>query len=439
MKCRSLIAFVLVFSQLPLTPFAGAAQLHAVSWGGELDLDWQRVMHAEYVSPENLLNPVVSHALYEDTLNDKAHRMSREFQIPKELRATVQFWLRIYTEFTTQHVILFDSEHPNITYEVLDFRELAKSARNRVVYEILVKRKVKSILAKYRQAFTRLARAKKPKLMTREEAIILSALNQSRHRHSFSYYARHLRSQTGQRDNIVRGLLSAENYFQRMERIFLGLGLPPELIRLTLVESSFNLSVLSRKEAAGIWQFIPVSGKEYLLIDPKHRIDERLSPLKSTVAAGKLLRRNYRLLGNWISAVTAYNHGFRGLPRHLGPGTEEFRGFVQKYCSCNRKARLGWASKNYYSEFLAVLYAEKYRENFYGALPSQDLRPLVFKRLTKKQNLLGLAMEYGISLQEFRRINPDVKDFRLPLPAGFRVAVPAESDDLRSLMLTAHR
>jgi len=64
-------------------------------------------------------------------LRDADARIGRDFPHPAQLKESVTFWLRIYhTEFTTQHVVVFDDRHPEIVYAVLDFRELAKTARN---------------------------------------------------------------------------------------------------------------------------------------------------------------------------------------------------------------------------------------------------------------------------------------------------------------------
>src|SRR5690606_8417959 len=100
-----------------------------------------------------------------------------------------------------------------------------------------------------------------------------------------------------------------------MEEIFTQLDLPIELTRIPLVESSFNIMAHSKAGAVGVWQFMPLSGKEYMKVDPSIGIDERRSPLKSTIAAARLLKRNLKMTGNWPLAITAYNHGFTGIKR----------------------------------------------------------------------------------------------------------------------------
>src|SRR5690606_28996274 len=131
-----------------------------------------------------------------------------------------------------------------------------------------------------------------PKKPTQEERNILAAVKNADHHHSFSDYGRNFRLQTGQRDSILKGLVAADPFWPRMENLFEQMGVPRELTRLSLVESSFNLGATSKVGASGVWQFMPATAKEFMKLNYDAGYDERLSPLKSTVAAAKLLLRN---------------------------------------------------------------------------------------------------------------------------------------------------
>jgi membrane-bound lytic murein transglycosylase D len=405
-----------------------------VTWEDMSAMDLGPVFRSQYSSQSNLFDASFPESAVELVLRDADARVSDEFQIPAALRGPVEFWLRIYTQYTTQHVVLFDARHPEIVYEVLDFRPLAKTARNLIVYEILSKRKIESTVKAYREAFRRLSKNQRPHNLSPIEKKILSKTRGHKHRHGLPEFAKNLRTQTGQRDNIIKGLLAAEDFFPKMEQIFTGMGIPPELTRLSLVESSFNLSAVSRKGAAGVWQFMLKSAREYITVDEKRGIDERLSPLKSTVAAAKLLKRNRRILGTWLLAVTSYNHGLRGL-RMISSTPKETDIAHRLFNPCSKKSRLGWASRNYYAEFLAVLYAETYRHLFYGDPPQYKRHDsIVFYRLLKKQSAHSFAMARGISIQEFRFLNPDIRYLSRTLPQGFIVAIPGDKDDLALLL-----
>jgi membrane-bound lytic murein transglycosylase D len=330
--------------------------------------------------------------------------------------------------------------HPEVIYDVLDFRDLARTARNQVVYEIVSRQRIQKLVNAYRAAFAKLARNPHPKKPTREEQNIMLAMKKLNHKHSLRELSRNLRAQTGQRDNIVKGLLAADTFLPKMEMIFSNMGLPPELTRLSLVESSFNLKAISRVGATGVWQFMPKSGKEYLVINEGAHIDERLSPLKSTVAAAKLLKRSQKLLGSWALTITSYNHGYSGI-RNIPAAakTSDRIGRLFTGCSKPRGRKLGWASRNYYQEFLAVLYAESYRHIFYGELPQAASPSIVFYQIKNRTTAAKLVLEHGVSMYEFRLFNPDVMNLRTPLPKGFWVALPAERDDFAGLFRTVPR
>lgn len=396
-------------------------------------MDLRPAFRSQYSSDANLMEPEIAEWAYDLALRDADSLISAPFHVPKDLRETVNFWLHIYTQFTTQHVVIFDSKHPELVYEVLDFRPLSKTARGPIAYEITRTNRVKKAMAKYRVALARLAGHPKAAPSTPEEKNIVAALKKARHKHKLSDLAQNVRSQTGQRDNIVKGLLAAEAFFPKMEDLFRRVGTPIELTRLSLVESSFDLRAESRVGAAGIWQFMRNPGREFLLIDPNAKVDERLSPLKSTVAAGRLLNENYRRFKSWPLAVTSYNHGLKGLMK-LKQKSEDFNPIAHLFEGCSKTSPLGWAARNYYAEFLAVLHAEHYRKVFYGEPPITQLRPVAFQIAPTGKSALRVAMDRGIPLQEFKLLNPDIQDLRRPLPIGFYIAVPGTSDDLAGLI-----
>ena len=381
------------------------------------------------------MDPTIPDSTLDIVLRDADARISQDFHVPDTLKPAVTFWLRIYAQYTTQHVVIYDSHHPELIYDVLDFRELAHTARNRVVYEIVSKQRTLKAMAAYRKALAHLAKNHNPKNPTPEERSVLEAVKKLPHKHTFAELRDQVRCQTGQRDNIIKGLLAAETFFPKMEQIFTTMGVPLELTRLTLVESSFNLNARSKVGASGVWQFMPKSGKEYLTIDDHTEIDERLSPLKATVAAAKLLKRNKKILGHWALAVTSFNHGVRGLPR-LDDDETDFTHFAPLFSSCSKKRgekHLGYASRNYYAEFLAVLHTEAYRNLFYGEPPKAFVQPVAFHKITGRKTPIQIAMEHSIPLQRFELYNPDVMNLHAKLPRGFLVAIPGEDDDLAML------
>jgi len=127
--------------------------------------------------------------------------------------------------------------------------------------------------------------------------------------------------------------------------------------------------------AAGLWQFMRSTGRRYMRIDAA--IDDRLDPFRSTEAAAQLLAYNYRLLGTWPLALTAYNHGAAGMRRAKDSmGTDDIERIVRNY----KSPSFGFASRNFYVSFLAALEIDHNPEKYF-----KDIEPLPEVKFAKSR------------------------------------------------------
>ena len=170
-----------------------------------------------------------------------------------------------------------------------------------------------------------------------------------------------MRFQLGQKDRFLRGIFYSGRYLEEMEDIFKKADLPLQLTRLPFVESSFNLAARSKVGASGIWQLMPRTGRQYMIVNPF--IDERNDPIAATQAAAKILKHNFNKLQDWSLAVTAYNFGLYGVRRLLKRrGTSDLFEIID---SKKRSRRFGFASANFYLSFLAAVYVEQNANKYF--------------------------------------------------------------------------
>lgn len=305
------------------------------------------------------------------------------FEIPEPMKPRVQFWIDIYTKYTTDQGVLHDSLHVGAVYESVDFTSIMKDeslsarekskARKKLLEE---KRKaVKERLLKLHAIFTKTEGRKVVPLdeAERQEKVATLTGDDLRYYNMFLNDERptkfkdaaqkgRLRFQLGQRDKFIQGIYYSGRYLREMEKIFHDAGLPIEITRLPFVESSFNVKARSRVGASGIWQFMRYTGRKFMRITGAS--DERNDPIKATRAAARMLRINYEMLQNWPLAITGYNHGPAGVARMVKKfKTDNISELVDE-----RHGRFGFASANFYASFLAALHVEREAEKYFGAV-----------------------------------------------------------------------
>jgi len=333
-----------------------------------------------------------------------------------EIAPTVSFWESVYSKYSLNEAIIHDKDHPYIVYEVVRLRpERSASDRRKN------RRTISRIKKKYRRILSRLARRGKP--TSQEEKRVYDLFGSMASKKRFRTAVGDVRFQLGQKDRFARGIKRSGAWLSRIKKIFRRQEIPVDLVYLAHVESSFNPRAYSKFGAAGIWQFTRSTGKRYM--DVGYVVDERRDPLVSSRAAARLLADNYRILKSWPLAVTAYNHGLGGMSRAVkkkGDYCSIYRG----YCGPG----FGFASRNFYSEFLAARkVAKNYRKLFPGLTLESPEKTFAFP-LPSYAAINDLADHFGVEIDRLRRLNPALRESvlggRKYVPRGYRLNLPGE-------------
>jgi membrane-bound lytic murein transglycosylase D len=264
---------------------------------------------------------------------------------------------------------------------------------------------------------------KAPSRWTEEEKRVAGYFGEGGRTSRYLEAAGKIRGQRGVRANFREGLIRSGRWKQTIEAIFASYGIPSELAALPHVESSFNPEALSKAGAAGVWQFTRGTGKRFLRIE--RHVDERRDVYVSTHAAARYLQSAHEKLGAWPLAVTSYNHGVEGMLRAKRElGTNDIARMIRDYDG----PYFGFASKNFYAEFLAALEISRNPEAYFGPLPIEPPEEVERFVVPGPVRFAALCKHFACSEEEIRRLNPalgsSVLQGRVSVPSGTVVNLP---------------
>ena len=213
----------------------------------------------------------------------------------------------------------------------------------------------------------------------------------------------------------------AEPYLQYLLEEIDRHGLPADLILVPMVESAFETSALSPKQAAGIWQFIPSTGAQYGLIQADG-YDGRYDVHASTQAAMKYLKRLNNLFhGDWLLALAAYNAG---------------EGTVGRAVEANRKAGgtgtfweldLPGETEAYVLKIVTLAHAVGNPEAHGFKARRAGLNAYLARvQVGPEVRIADVLAAAGMAPEDFYRLNPAFKP-DLPPPSGtYQLMMPLE-------------
>jgi membrane-bound lytic murein transglycosylase D len=353
---------------------------------------------------------------------------------PQALEKDVQFWVRVYTEVDTNSGFLHDQYNLSAVYSTLRFP--ADSTPHEREHLVDAER------SRINAALRHIADAAGDAELSADERRIKALWGPEATARTFREAQDNVRFQLGQSDRFQAGLRRSGAWEKHIEDTLASLnkedgGMPCEFAVLPHVESNFNYAAYSKVGAAGMWQFMRSTGRRFLRIDAS--VDERMDPFKSTIAAAQLLEYNYRLLGTWPLALTAYNSGAGGMRRAEEElKTDDIVKIVREY----HGPTFGFASRNYYVEFLAALEIDRNPEKYFPRLV-KDLE-VRFQEVAVPASVKVAALERIVRIdgQRLRELNPallpGVWEGRRAVPRNYLLRLPMDGPRWTTAELVTH-
>ncbi|MFP4416071.1 MAG: LysM peptidoglycan-binding domain-containing protein [Chitinispirillaceae bacterium] len=217
---------------------------------------------------------------------------------------------------------------------------------------------------------------------------------------------------------IQNSLKRGSRYIPFMKKVFSDSGLPTDLVYLPIIESGFNYRAYSHAHAAGVWQFIPSTGRIYGL-RKNYWMDERRDPIKATFAAVRYLKKLYGDFNDWHLALAAYNCGEGRVARTIK--TADTSDYWQ--------LRLPRETMNYVPHYLATMMVAKNPSCFGLDIPvmHDTLVSMDTVLISDCIDMKKIAQGISIPVDTLKDLNPhilrwctppEVTDVTLYLPHG---------------------
>lgn len=441
-----------------------------------------------------------------------AYNVPRSFHgmpLPVELTPRVLFWQRIFGKHPAHHVIMYDKRHfffvgtvavpgagllPGEPGTVRRRKTVLRAKAARPVLrkikakiallagmerkaeriekrywwawlkqcKILATRKERRRCFKllrihprlYRQATWKAVFAKRPRTLNALYARVMRdprSRGQQWHRVFRMIHSGGLSWQSSYRAFFRKGLKVYRRYERKIHGILEEQKLPKTLAALPFVESMYNPKVRSFVGALGLWQIMPMTGKELgLYIAPKKRrmhflppVDERFDPLFATRAATRFIRLcRYYFKKNWPLAITSYNQGPGRILKLARRVRSRYLPHLIKRAS---KRKFGYDGRNFYAKFLASALLLRRMAKWFPKEHKRKPNRIVTVQLKRPYWFPHLLRMTGIAKERLLLFNPMmarlIRHRDYPIPAFFPVRMPKGRAQLlrRALARKANR
>lgn len=344
-----------------------------------------------------------------------ASQQSTQFPEPKSMEPMVTFWEHVYSEWNENEAVYHDNRYLDVIYEIKIVPEHDRRSflRNN---ETILRERLENMVERYR--------TKQP--LDSDQKKWIAMLKKSGGEQAIYDAPERLRYQTGLKNRFRKGLEISGYYLPEFKQIMKQNNVPTEIAYLPHVESSFQGSAYSHVGAAGMWQFMPATAREFLPMQ-RNVIDGRLDPFMAAEGAATYLRNAHGRVQEWPLALTGYNHGVGGMVRAKNEMGPDIGIIVWEYDG----ARFGFASRNFYAEFLAAKRIAENSGRYFPGLKPQVPRKVDGIYLQQPIKVRDLANTLMISEIALIELNPawlkNIQTNTADIPKNIPVWVPKNS------------
>lgn len=211
----------------------------------------------------------------------------------------------------------------------------------------------------------------------------------------------------------------ANRMFPVIEPILAKEGVPDDFKYLAVIESSLDPRAVSPARAAGLWQFLQTTAKEYGL-EVSATVDERYHVEKSTEAAAKFLKDAYKKYGSWSAAALSYNGGQARISNELSS---------QKTSEALDLWLVEETSRYYYRLLAIKQIFEQPRRYGFMIQPEHLHKPMDFKKVevsTSITDLADFARQHEVTYAQLKEFNSWLRDRKLTNSNGktYTILIP---------------
>ena len=279
------------------------------------------------------------------------------FVKPGALEPAVDFWRKTYAVWQRSEVAFHDDRYMDVIYEVMSLPGYVGEGLTTEQKAVIAQRKefwkaqISALESKIRYGAT----------LTPSDRQLLVKFESNGHSVTsvLAGASDRVRSQRGTKERFKRGMEISGRYNLQFRQIFREAGLPEDLAYLPHVESSFQVAAKSSAGAVGVWQFTKAAAQTFM--PGNESAEQRMDPFVSARGAARYLKYAYGKLNDWPTAVTSYNHGIGGMKRAQNQMGPDFARIVEQYSG----PAFGFASRNYYAQFLAAREIAEHPEAFF--------------------------------------------------------------------------